>query len=332
MRPLSEKYHSDWFGSCLLAEGGTAVLVWLWILAALGAFALGANDGANPTAAAVGAGLLPARRAKLLAALAGGLGAWLVGHRVSSTLARELVPLHGLPDDAALPLALAALAAASLWVLVATSIGLPVSTSHALVGALAGAAFRDGTVPVDLSLLGAILGSWLWVPLGAAVAGIAAVLVGRAQTAQRLRGAARPLATVASVWLAFWWGANDVANAVGLAAQVGGAGQAAGISLGAVCLALGAFLASGRVLATMAQGLGTLGTPEALAAQGSVSLALAGATLLGYPVSTTHAMVGALTGVLWARGKAVHWRQVARVLIAWALTAPAAALVGWLLR
>lgn len=308
------------------------MLIWLWILAALGAFALGANDGANPTAAAVGAGLLSARRAKLLAALAGGMGAWLVGHRVSGTLARELVPLHGLPSDVALPLAVAALAAASLWVLAATATGLPVSTSHALVGALAGAAFRDGTVPVDLSLLGAILGSWLWVPLGAAAAGIVAVLVGRVHVARRLRGAARPLATGASLWLAFWWGANDVANAVGLAAEVGGAGPATAIGLGALCLALGAFLASGRVLATMARGLGILGTPEALAAQGSVSLALAGATLLGYPVSTTHAMVGALTGVLWARGKPVNGRQVVRVLIAWLLTAPAAALVAWLLR
>ncbi|NMA71839.1 MAG: hypothetical protein GX961_07975, partial [Firmicutes bacterium] len=63
-----------------------AVLVALWILAALGAFALGANDGANPTAAAVGAGLLPARRAQLLAAGAGGLGAWLAGRRVADTL------------------------------------------------------------------------------------------------------------------------------------------------------------------------------------------------------------------------------------------------------
>lgn len=308
------------------------MLVGLWILAALGAFALGANDGANPTAAAVGAGLLHARRAKLLAALAGGLGAWVAGGRVSRTLARELVPLDDLSQEAALPLALAALAAASLWVLLATAAGLPVSTSHALVGAIAGAALGDGRVAVDVELLGAILGSWLWVPLGAAGAGIVAVLVGRAPVARRLRGTARPLATLASVWLAFWWGANDVANAVGLVTQVGGAGEAAAIGLGAACLALGAFLASGRVLATMARGLGTLGTPEALAAQGSVSLALAGATLLGYPVSTTHAMVGALTGVLWARGKEVNRRQVVRVLTAWVLTAPAAAALGWLLR
>lgn len=308
------------------------MLIGLWILAALGAFALGANDAANPTAAAVGAGLLSARRARLLAALAGGLGAWIAGERVSHTLARELVPLDDLPQEAALPLALAALAAATLWVLLATAAGLPVSTSHALVGALAGAALRDGRVAVDFHLLGAILGSWLWVPLGAAGAGMVAVLVGRAQAARRLRGAAPLLATAASIWLAFWWGANDVANAVGLVTQVGGAGEAAAIGLGSACLGLGAFLASGRVLATMARGLGLLGTPEALAAQGSVSLALAGATFLGYPVSTTHAMVGALTGVLWARGKEVNRRQVARVLVAWVLTAPAAAALGWLVR
>lgn len=309
-----------------------AVLVALWILAALGAFALGANDGANPTAAAVGAGLLPARRAQLLAAGAGGLGAWLAGRRVADTLTQELVPLAQLAPEAALPLALAALAAASLWVLGATAAGLPVSTSHALVGALAGVAFRDGRVPVDLSLLGAILGSWLWVPLGAGVAGGLAVLLGRAPIARRLRPGAQPLATAISLWLAFWWGANDVANAVGLVAQVGGADPRAAIGLGAACLALGAVVASGRVLTTMARGLGPLGIPEALAAQGSVSLALAGATLLGYPVSTTHAMVGALAGVLWARGRPVNRRQLGRVVAAWLITAPAAALVGWLVR
>src|SRR5690606_42006780 len=221
-------------------RGGMAVLVALWILAALGAFALGANDRTHPTAAAVGAGLLPARRAQLLAAGAGGLGAWLAGRRVADTLTQELVPLAQLAPEAALPLALAALAAASLWVLGATAAGLPVSTSHALVGALAGAAFRDGRVPVDLSLLGAILGSWLWVPLGAGVAGGLAVLLGRAPIARRLRPGAQPLATAISLWLAFWWGANDVANAVGLVAQVGGADPRAAIGLGAACLALGA--------------------------------------------------------------------------------------------
>lgn len=308
------------------------MLAVLWIMAATSAFALGANDGANPTAAAVGAGLLRVSTARLLAALAGGAGAWLAGERVVGTLVRRLVPLDLITAEQALPIAIAALGAASAWVLAATALGLPVSTSHALVGALAGAALKDGSVPVDGGLLGAIAASWLWIPGGAAGAGAIAVLAGKLNAIRGLRRAAGPTAWLSSAFLAFWWGANDVANAVALAAQVGNAGWHAAIGLGAGFLALGAYLGSGRVLNTMASGLGPLGTPEAVAVQGSVSLAIAGATLMGYPVSTTHAVVGALTGVLWARGKPVNVRLAARVLAAWLLTAPAAGVLGWLFR
>ncbi|BAS26677.1 inorganic phosphate transporter [Limnochorda pilosa] len=303
----------------------------LWMMATVAAFALGANDGANPTAAAVGAGLLRPRGARILAALAGGTGAWLAGDRVAGTLARELVPFHALASQEAQELAVVALAAASLWVLAATAMGLPVSTSHALVGALTGAALREGAAPVDLGVLGAIAGSWIWVPVGAAGAGALAALAGRLPGTRRVQGALAPLVRACSAWIAFWWGANDVANAVALAAQVGGAGWAPAMVLGAACLAAGAYWGSGRVLATMASGLGPVGAPEALAVQGSVALALAAATLMGYPVSTTHAVVSALAGVLRARGKPVNVRQVARVAAAWLLTAPAAGLLGWLL-
>ena len=147
------------------------LLISIALLMAIGVgWSIGANDAANSLGTAVGSKVLNLRQAIILIAIFGFLGAFLQGGYVTKTIGKGIVPMDKLDKNLALYLALVASFAACAWVVLATYWKMPISTSHSIVGAVAGAGLAIGA-PVKWKVLGDIFLCWIFTPIGAAVLG-----------------------------------------------------------------------------------------------------------------------------------------------------------------
>lgn len=193
-------------GAAGLAGAAPALREWLLaVAAAVGVYMamnIGANDVANNMGPAVGSGTLSLTAALLIAALAETLGALIAGGEVVGTIQSGIVDSAQQAMRTPWPM-LTALLAAALWLNLATAIGAPVSTTHAIVGAVTGAGVAAGGWSlVDWSTLAAIVASWVVSPLlGGAIAAAVLYAIKRSITWQpdMLAAAARvvPLLTAA---------------------------------------------------------------------------------------------------------------------------------------
>ncbi len=145
--------------------------IYLILAASFGLFmawGIGANDVANAMATSVGSKALTLKRAVIIAAIFEFTGAFLAGGQVTSTIRKGIIDanlLSGTPEVLIFGM-LAALLAAGLWLLIATRYGLPVSTTHSIVGAIVGfAAVGIGIEAVKWSKVGSIAASWVISPI-----------------------------------------------------------------------------------------------------------------------------------------------------------------------
>ncbi|MDB6177114.1 inorganic phosphate transporter [Paracoccus sp. Z330] len=148
---------------------GAGLIVAGWL-----GLAIGSNDVANSLGPAVGAGAIGLLPGLIMVAIAEIGGASLAGGAVTTRLASGLFDFEGLTTGPAAPIAmLSALIATAIWITAATGIGLPVSTSHSMVGGIAGAGVTAfGLYSVDWQALGLIASVWIVAPLiSATVAG-----------------------------------------------------------------------------------------------------------------------------------------------------------------
>src|SRR5690625_2664292 len=179
-------------------------------------WSLGANDAANAMGTAVGAKVRTIREAVIIVGVFSLLGALIFGHRVIKTIGNGIVPMDTLDPQLSVLLALAAMLGAGTWLLLATYFKLPVSTTHSAVGAVAGAGLAAGNVPVEWAKLGEIFMAWILTPVGAALLAYVLYQALRFFVLQRYdvpdKVWAWPL-TISAMYMAFTWGANDVANA-----------------------------------------------------------------------------------------------------------------------
>jgi PiT family inorganic phosphate transporter len=154
--------------------------IWLFLAFSLGisfylAFNIGANDLANAMGTSVGSKALSVKQAVIWAALLNLAGAVLVGSRVTETVRKDIIDLDALGGTSSLSWTilygmLAAMIAAALWITIATYFNLPVSTTHAIVGAMMGFGIAaGGTAVVNWSVMGKIALSWIVSPLTGAV-------------------------------------------------------------------------------------------------------------------------------------------------------------------
>ncbi len=154
--------------------------LYLWLAVAFGLFmawGIGANDVANAMATSIGAKVLTIRKAILVAAVFEFAGAVLAGGEVTNTIRGGIVDADALANSPELLITgmLAALLAAGTWLLIASAMGWPVSTTHSIVGAIVGfAAIGIGTHVVHWDQVGTIAVSWVISPL---VSGVAAFLI-----------------------------------------------------------------------------------------------------------------------------------------------------------
>ena len=296
---------------------------WLIVSCLLVASTIGANDIANAIGTTVGSNILSYHKATLLAGLFVAVGALSAGTRTIGTVGT------GILDTAAVgatPLAVALLCAAGS-VAVATYFRYPVSTTQAVVGALAGTGLAAG-VALDSSVLVNIALVWTLLPVFSALVSIVAFYVFRGLFRRLFMDriylyerVISLLVIVSGVLVAFSLGSNNIGNAVGVlvARDVMGIGYA--VAAGALFISIGAIFFSKRVILTIGKGITTLDPLQAFVVQASSALALFLCTLLGIPVSLSQATVGCVVGVGLTRGPAaVNRRFIVSILGSWAAT------------
>jgi len=284
-------------------------------------WSLGANDGANSMGTAVGSGVRTVREAVILVSVFGFLGAVLLGHRVIATIGKGIVPLDTLPPSEAVPIAVAAMLAAGAWLTLATYLGMPVSTTHSAVGAVAGAGLVAGGVPIYWDRFLEVVIAWLATPPGAAVTGYVVYRILNGILERYPPASDRPVRwglTLSGVLMAFSWGANDVANATGVIVGIGVLSSFWAAVVGGLAIAVGISTWGYRVMHTVGYRITHLAPAMALAAELAAALNVQLYTLAGIPVSTTHSIVGAVVGVGLVHGRTAIDRRTARdIMLAW---------------
>ncbi len=318
------------------------------------AFNMGANDAANPTAAAVGSGAITLRRALILFSLGVFIGAIVQGRMVIKTLGKGVVPEVDLLG------ALVSVGAAGIWILTATRLGMPISTSQSITGAVLGVGLAYVTMgklslsDLKWSVIGSVLLSWVTSPLTAMFLawlfyiGFNRLYMKLSQrSTERAESLFRNVLIASLLFAAYAYGANDVGNATGVFVAVTSRylGIPSGESLlmlsamGAIGIAIGGIVAGYRVVQTIAYRITKLDYPMSAAAGLASALDVWLFTtvpyvLIGYgmPISTTHASVSAVIGVGIAQSKSlkgVNLKLIALILASWLLTLPVTALLGW---
>lgn len=315
---------------------------------------IGANDTANYVGTAVGGRLLTYRRAIAIVILFVLLGAMLEGWKNMKTVGEGIVvgPDGSSPFPSLPLIVIATLLAAGTWAIIATTFGLPISTSQSIVGAIIGAGLLISfaspggiTASVKFDNLGTIALSWVLNPIGAAILAFAIFkivgpLLRRIKNVVVLNRVLLILVVIASAACAYAAGANDVGASTGAIYAFFGGGSNYSLMqiialFGAVALAVGTLTYSGRVIRTVSSGITTLDPVSAFAAQMGSALSVWLFVQFRMPVSTSQAIVGAVVGAGLVKGtSAVSKRKIGQIGIAWVAT-PAiscllAFILGWL--
>ncbi|MFD4509000.1 anion permease [Streptomyces sp. NPDC058457] len=302
-------------------------------------FTNGFHDTANAMATTISTGALKPKIAVTMSAALNLVGAFL-SVEVANTISKGLVDENGIRPE----VIFAALVGAILWNLVTWLVGLPSSSSHALMGGLIGATVASagfGAVHGDVLVTKVLL------PAVAApvVAGLAAMLSTRLSyaigknaddNATRKGFRAGQIASAGLVSLAH--GTNDAQKTMGIItlALIAGGSIAPGsnpptwvILSAGLAIALGTYIGGWRIIRTMGKGLTDLQPQQGFAAQTSAATAILASSHLGFSLSTTHVVSGSVMGAgLGRKGGTVRWSTATRMMVAWVLTLPAAALVG----
>jgi inorganic phosphate transporter, PiT family len=320
----------------------TAELVVVVAIALAFDFTNGFHDTANAVATSVSTRALSPRKAVLIAAVMNFLGAF-TSTKVAKTVGGGLINTD--PGFVTAQVLLAALLGAICWNLLTWRLGLPSSSTHALVGGLVGAAIaRGGSNPVDWGALWNKIG---WPGLASPVIGfllaglvMLAILWGfRRVRPTPLNRGFRILQIASGSFLAFAHGTNDAQKTMGVIALALYAGHRSSspanipdwvIASAALSMALGTYIGGWRIMRTMGTRIFKLRPPQGFAAQTTASAVLyTVATRYGFPVSTTHVISGSVMGAgATTKMSAVRWGVAADIVMAWLLTIPAAALVA----
>lgn len=299
----------------------------------------GANDAAGAMGTSVGSGALSMRRALAIASVLVFAGAVLFGGRVINTVGYEIIP----PASIGLAGALSSVLAAALWITFCLKIKTPISTTHSIVGAIVGYGIFTGA-SVNVGLLERIAESWIATPILTGGLAFAAYYtlskqvfrrISSMEERNRLEKIFAKLQVLSAMLVAFSLGANDVSNAVALVnpALVGAGVPAVAVRmLGGVGFMLGVLTWGPRIIKTVAYGLIEFTPSRGFVAQFCAGLFVFLATLWSMPVSTTHALVGAVIGVGLARGiDTINKKAVREILFSWIITVPASALLSGIL-
>ena len=316
----------------------TTLLVVVIVVGLAFDFTNGFHDTANYVATWVGTRALSPRAAVLVSAAANLAGAF-VTTAVAKTVGKGIIDT-GLATD---QIVLAALLGAIVWNLLTWWLGLPSSSTHALIGGLVGAALvHSGSKGVQWH------GIWAKVILPGAASPVIgffaafALLVLIYRIFHRLTpGVANRgfrLGQLASgTWVAFTHGANDAQKTMGVVAlalythgSISTFYVPTWVKIGAgLTIAAGTYAGGWRIIRTLGQRIYKMQPEHGFAAQIAAGSTLYAGTHFGFPISTTHVVTGSVMGAgATRRFSAVRWGIAGNIVVAWLLTLPAAALVA----
>jgi len=316
------------------------VLLVVVVVVALGFdFTNGFHDTANAVATSVSTRALSPRLAVLTASAANLAGAF-VTTAVAKTVGKGIID----SNLATTKTVLAALVGAIAWNLVTWWLGLPSSSSHALIGGLVGAALvQSGSNGVlwhgvaHRVVIPALVAPAL--AFGGAFVVLIAIFWLFVRMTPGVANRSFRLGQLGSgTWMAFTHGANDAQKTMGVItlALVTSGHQAKFdhiptwvILAAGLAIACGTYVGGWRIMRTLGQRLYKMDPPAGFAAQSTAGAVIYLATHLGYPLSTTHVISGSVLGAGSTRRlSAVRWGLAGNIVGAWVLTIPAAALVA----
>jgi inorganic phosphate transporter, PiT family len=303
-------------------------------------FTNGFHDTANAIATSVSTRALSPRNAVLLAAILNFAGAF-ASFAVAATIAKGIVD----PEVVTLSVILAGLVGAITWNLITWFLGLPSSSSHALIGGVGGSAIAASGVDVinwegiwekvvKPGLLSPTIG------FAAALALMFAIIwVIRRRSPTRVNRVFRRAQIVSGSFVAFTHGTNDAQKTMGIIALtlvVSGhldpefdRPPTWVIVSAALAMALGTYAGGWRIIKTMGTRIAKIDPPQGFAAQTACAGILWTTAHYGFPVSTTQTISGCVMGAGASRRfSAVRWGIAGNIVVAWILTLPAAGLVG----
>ena len=314
----------------------------LWAVVAVALFfdfTNGFHDTANSIATSVSTRALSPRTAVISAAILNVLGAF-VSLEVAATVAKGIV----IPDVITMDVVLAGLVGAITWNLITWYMGLPSSSSHALIGGILGSAIAaSGTDVVKWGgLREKVLIPSLIAPFaGLLIAGVlmlAITWIIRHRAPGTVNRVFRRLQLISGGFVAFTHGTNDAQKTMGIIALALIAGGHLApdsdppfwvILSAALAMGLGTYAGGWRIIKTLGTRIAKLDPPQGFAAQTACASILWTTAHYGFPVSTTHTISGCVMGAGASRRlSAVRWGVAGSIVIAWIMTIPCAALVG----
>ena len=317
---------------------GLALVVFIILIALAFDFTNGMHDAANSIATIVSTRVLTPRMAVVWAAFFNFLAFLIFGTAVAHTIGEGMIQLQAVTPY----VVLAGLLGAISWNLTTWLLGLPTSSSHAIIGAYAGAAVVRAGVGVIIAkgwvktvafifiapVLGLILGVFLfWITIW---------IVHKQHPAKVNRGFKR-LQLVSACLFSLGHGGNDAQKTMGIIASLmfsAGYMKTFHIPLWIVlsahaAIAMGTLSGGWRIVKTVGQRITKLRPIDGFCAETASAASIFLATHIGVPVSTTHVITGAISGVgATKRLSAVRWGVTLRIVWAWIFTIPGAGLMG----
>jgi PiT family inorganic phosphate transporter len=322
--------------------GSTALAIVIIVVALGFDYTNGFHDAGNAIATSISTRALTPRVALAMAAVMNVVGA-LISTEVAATVGGGIIDPPTGQDG--LVIVLAALVGAIVWNLFTWYLGLPSSSSHALIGGLMGSALAASegvqwsgvvdkvVIPMVVSPLVGFLLSYLFM--------LALLWTFRRVNAHRANRGFRWGQIVSAATMAFGHGTQDAQKTMGVIALTlvvsGHLGSSAGIPLwvilsSAAAISLGTYSGGWRVMRTLGRRIFSLTPAHGFAAQTVASAVMLTTAAYGLPVSTTHVISASVMGVgATRRRSAVRWAVAGNIVTAWVLTIPAAAIVAALM-
>ncbi len=302
-------------------------------------FTNGFHDTANVVATSISTHAMPPRLAVAYAAVFNFVGAF-ISLEVAATVAKDVVDAGVITPT----VVFAGLIGAIVWNLATWYLGLPSSSSHALIGGVVGSAFAAAGADAVFSdgIIGKVLIPALVAPTVAFVVGVVAINVaygvsGRERPGPVARGF-RLGQVVSGGMLALAHGTNDAQKTMGVITLAlianGTLSESADVPFwvvisAATAIALGTYIGGWRIIRTMGTRIIKMDAAQGFSAQGAGAAVILASTHFGFPLSTTQVISGGVMGAgAGKRVSAVRWGVAGNIVTAWLLTLPAAAAIG----
>jgi inorganic phosphate transporter, PiT family len=326
-----------------------ALAVFIIVVALIFDYTNGMHDAANSIATVVSTRVLSPGVAVAWAAFFNFIAFAVYGTAVAKMIGGGLIDLKPIPKDLHLYVLLAGLVGVIAWNIITWYLGLPTSSSHALIGGYAGsaiAAYGGFAVIVPagwyLTLSFIILAPLIGLTLGYFMQ-IAVFWIFRNASVSKIDKGFRVAQLFSAAAFSLGHGGNDAQKTMGIITVVlvssgllaaGEGGKLPEIPLWVVlsahaAIGLGTLTGGWRIVKTMGSKIAKLQPVGGFCAETAGAITLAFATLSGYPVSTTHTITGAIVGVgSTKRLSAVKWGVAGRIVWAWILTIPCSAIIA----